>query len=349
MEHDWPYCFGIPKVDLTTKEEEQENHYHTPVSVTEVQDQEITIPEKQLAAQIQTIAITESQKEVSGSTHEGATPEKSSDDATTLSYIKDSNSVSQVQTSIAEIQVESTQEQPSLTENVTESISQTQLIPTTTENNVLVQEPASTETKKANVSSPKQNKKIVVEPAPIYTLEQLDLSDIPKHWTDIVEVKPSLIPGAGNGLFAKRKLPYNTPIGFYFGVPMTEDEFDSLKDRVGRSSEYSIMYRRTVLDATDEKGEPITDQESPRFCAFHFMNETNETGANVAFVEGVVVNQVICWTRKDIEAGEELLVWYGADVNRYWNDNKENKKELDNSTDSDSSTLVAASPSKDVK
>jgi hypothetical protein len=160
------------------------------------------------------------------------------------------------------------------------------------------------------------NKRI---PEPLYALDQLDLSNIPRSWRDIVTIAPSKIPNAGNGLFATRTLPYNTPIGFYFGVPMTEDEFDSLKDRVGRSSEYSIMYRHTVLDATDDQGEPITDPTSPRFCPFHFMNETSEQAeASVAFVEGYVVNQVICWTRKEIQPGQELLAWYGADVNRYW-------------------------------
>ncbi|KAI9470914.1 MAG: hypothetical protein EXX96DRAFT_458477, partial [Benjaminiella poitrasii] len=171
------------------------------------------------------------------------------------------------------------------------------------------------------------NNKRKIEEAPSYTLDELDLSDIPRCWRDIVYVAPSKIPGAGNGLFAKRKLPYNTPIGFYFGVPMTEDEFDSLKDRVGRASEYSIMYRRTVLDATDNAGEPVTDEKSERFCPFHFMNETDQQHATIAFVEGIVVNQVICWTRKDIEAGEELLVWYGADVDRHWAQRQKEKQE----------------------
>ncbi|KAI8090825.1 hypothetical protein BDF21DRAFT_317413, partial [Thamnidium elegans] len=166
------------------------------------------------------------------------------------------------------------------------------------------------------------------EPEPLITLDQLDLTNIPQSWHDIVQVKPSLIPFGGNGLFAKRKLPYNTPIGFYFGVPMTEDEFDSLKDRVGRSSEYSIMYRRTVLDATDDQGQPITDPESPRYCPFHFMNETSsQKTASVAFVEGAVVNQIICWTKKEIEKDEELLVWYGKDVHRYWTKEEEEAQE----------------------
>ncbi|KAI9321597.1 hypothetical protein BX666DRAFT_1849918 [Dichotomocladium elegans] len=162
-------------------------------------------------------------------------------------------------------------------------------------------------------------------PAPEVKLDDLDLSDVPKKWMDIVRVDESSIPGAGKGLFAVRKLPFNTPIGFYFGVPMTEDEYDSLKDGVGRASEYSIMYRRTVLDATDDAGQPFTDPEGPVYCPFHFMNETSEKQANILFIEGAVVNQVILWTKRDIQPGEELLVWYGRDVDRYWESSDTNK------------------------
>lgn len=154
---------------------------------------------------------------------------------------------------------------------------------------------------------------------PEVKLEDLDLSNVPKTWRDILRVGDSTIPNAGKGLFATRKLPHNTPIGFYFGVPMTEDEYDSLKDRVGRASEYSIMYRRTVLDATDSQGQPFTDPDGEMYCPFHFMNESTEKQSNILFIEGAVVNQVICWTKRDIEPGEELFVWYGSDVERHWN------------------------------
>lgn len=154
---------------------------------------------------------------------------------------------------------------------------------------------------------------------PEVKLEDLDLSNVPKTWRDILRVGDSTIPNAGKGLFATRKLPHNTPIGFYFGVPMTEDEYDSLKDRVGRASEYSIMYRRTVLDATDSEGQPFTDPDGEMYCPFHFMNESTEKQSNILFIEGAVVNQVICWTKRDIEPGEELFVWYGSDVERHWN------------------------------
>ncbi|KAJ2615557.1 hypothetical protein H4S08_001183 [Coemansia sp. RSA 1365] len=155
--------------------------------------------------------------------------------------------------------------------------------------------------------------------------------DIPKNWNDIVEVRSSTIPNAGNGLFAVRDLPGGIPIGFYFGVPMTEDEFDSLKEPVGLSSHYSIMYRKTVLDATDENGMPFTDPNGPLYCPFHFMNEARGSDTdddthrrcNITFLEGVVVNQIICLTTRLIKKGEELFASYGSEVDRsHWDDSE---------------------------
>ncbi|KAJ2743935.1 hypothetical protein GGI20_003373 [Coemansia sp. BCRC 34301] len=147
---------------------------------------------------------------------------------------------------------------------------------------------------------------------------------IPTCWQDIVEVKPSSIPNAGNGLFAVCDLPGGIPLGFYFGVPMTEDEFDSLKEKVGLASHYSIMYRKTVLDATDKDGMPYTDPNGPLYCPFHFMNEDREGQRyNITFLEGVKVNQIICLTSRAIKRGEELFVSYGDEVDRSHWDNED--------------------------
>ncbi|KAF9427432.1 hypothetical protein BGZ94_004920 [Podila epigama] len=154
-----------------------------------------------------------------------------------------------------------------------------------------------------------------------YRLEDLDLSNVPTSLSDVVRVDVSTIPNSGNGLFAKIDLPASTPLGFYFGVPMTENEFDSLKDGVGVASHYSIMYRRTVLDATDEKGMPYSDPSGRLYCPFHFMNE--DPNGNITFITGSVVNQVICTTNRDIKAGEELFVFYGKEVDRFWAQNQE--------------------------
>ncbi|KAF9943652.1 hypothetical protein BGZ70_005661, partial [Mortierella alpina] len=138
-----------------------------------------------------------------------------------------------------------------------------------------------------------------------YRLEDLDTRHVPTRLSDIVRVGVSTVPNADNGVFAVVDLPVGTPLGFYFGVPMTENEFDSLKDGVGMASQYSIMYHRTVLDATDESGQPYTDPQGMLYCPFHFMNE--DPDGNVSFIAGSTVNQVICTTNRDVKAGEELL------------------------------------------
>jgi hypothetical protein len=63
---------------------------------------------------------------------------------------------------------------------------------------------------------------------------------VPTSINDLFEVKESGVPAAGSGCFARRNIPVHTLVGFYFGVPMTEDEFDSLKDSTGLASSYSV-------------------------------------------------------------------------------------------------------------
>ena len=76
-------------------------------------------------------------------------------------------------------------------------------------------------------------------------------------------------------------------------------------------------YRKTVLDATDEQGQPFLNHPDIT-CPFHFMNEDFHK-ANVQFVEGYSVNQVLCMTFKSVKKGSELFVYYGKDVNRsHW-------------------------------
>ncbi|KAI8375345.1 hypothetical protein EDC96DRAFT_496906 [Choanephora cucurbitarum] len=274
-EHDWPYCFGVPK------ETPLVSTYHTPQSELN----ELVVPDCNTDGEGDCVLDSKN-----SSTDQSVQPLPSSPSPST----------------------EENKQQDSPTEETTE---------------LKEKELESKKQSSPSIKSKEEELKKKMEEAPVYTLDQLDLTGVPKSWDEVVYVAPSRIPNAGMGLFAKRKIPFNVPVGFYFGVPMTEDEFDSLKDRVGRSSQYSIMYRKTVLDATDDEGEPVTDQSSPRFCPFHFMNETDWKHANVAFVEGAVVNQVICWTRKEIQADEELLVWYGADVNRHWNEEKQQSED----------------------
>ncbi|KAJ1554005.1 hypothetical protein HK096_005388 [Nowakowskiella sp. JEL0078] len=142
------------------------------------------------------------------------------------------------------------------------------------------------------------------------------IDDVPRSWRDLVDVRESKIVNAGRGLFAKRKIPKYTVIGYYFGVPMTEDEFDAIKDHVGMASHYSHRFRNTVLDATDNEGNPFLENHpSGLYCPFHFMNDSG-ISINVMFLEGHLVNQIECVTSRDVEEGEELCANYGNEVER---------------------------------
>ncbi|CAJ0892880.1 13630_t:CDS:2 [Entrophospora sp. SA101] len=175
-----------------------------------------------------------------------------------------------------------------------------------------------------------------------------DLSTVPKGIEEIVEVRPSTIPNAGNGLFAKQDIPNTTPLGFFFGVPMLEEEFELHKDSIGMAADYSMRYKHTILDATDKDGMPYTDPKGKAYCPFHFMNE-NLSG-NTVFLEGHEINQVVCWTNHDIKAGEELFVYYGAEVDRQnWmlQDKQENNGNDDSDEVSNSYELIDSSINKD--
>jgi prepilin-type processing-associated H-X9-DG protein len=140
---------------------------------------------------------------------------------------------------------------------------------------------------------------------------------IPKSLEQVLEIKESFIPNSGKGVFAKIKIPKHTYLGFYFGVPYDEDEFDSLKEGVGVASQYAHRYKNTVLDATNEQG-VLYDEVIPElFCPFHYINEDLKK-ANIAFIDGHVVNQIICMTLKEIKVGEELYVNYGPEIPRPW-------------------------------
>ncbi|CAO3592693.1 unnamed protein product [Absidia cylindrospora] len=135
-------------------------------------------------------------------------------------------------------------------------------------------------------------------------------SKIPTCWQDIVRVQRR--NGTKNdAVYAQRRLPINIPIGFYFGTPTVEDEFQLFKEDKGEATEYSLLHGRTVLDATDDDGQPFTDptkEFETIYCPFHFIRQAvSSDNANILFLRGKIYNQVICWTKRAIQPNEELL------------------------------------------
>ncbi|CAO3592076.1 unnamed protein product [Absidia cylindrospora] len=145
--------------------------------------------------------------------------------------------------------------------------------------------------------------------------------DIPTCWQDIVRVEGVFVANddkgggdhdSGLSVFAQRRLPANTPIGFYFGTPTTEEEFDAYKENYIQAIKSCVMYDDTVLDATDDYGAPFTnpaEEHSKMYCPFHFMRRVQSPqSANMLLLRGHVYNQVICWTKQAVEKNEELTI-----------------------------------------
>eukprot|EP00669_Euglena_mutabilis_P008229 TRINITY_DN3332_c0_g1_i1.p1 TRINITY_DN3332_c0_g1~~TRINITY_DN3332_c0_g1_i1.p1 ORF type:complete len:469 (+),score=82.06 TRINITY_DN3332_c0_g1_i1:1426-2832(+) len=136
-------------------------------------------------------------------------------------------------------------------------------------------------------------------------------TEAPRTEADLVQVRRSNIVSAGRGAFALVDIPADTVLGFYFGVPCFEDEYDRDKDRVGHASRYSIRYKSLVLDATDAKGRPFVN---PVYCPFHMLNDYQDY--NVVLVDGPIAAQIQVKSVRDIEAGEELYAHYGNQIDR---------------------------------
>ncbi|KAI7879693.1 hypothetical protein K492DRAFT_237735 [Lichtheimia hyalospora FSU 10163] len=132
----------------------------------------------------------------------------------------------------------------------------------------------------------------------------VNLDNVPTTWSDLLCVVDN-----GSRLVAKRNIPVNIPLGFYFGVPMSKHEFAVLKEGVGNADQYCVLYgQKTILDATNDDGQPY-QENGVSLCPFHIMRETKDVQCvNVCLLEGVIKNQVICWTRRGIQQGEELML-----------------------------------------
>ncbi|KAF9082929.1 hypothetical protein BGX23_011951 [Mortierella sp. AD031] len=328
IKHDWPLCFGVPKegavpIDVLELQERArqavlERDATGSITTAAEPSTSASAATETVVEKLESVDIPADSASVAGSRKRSPEPlaQDMAEDSRNVKKIKSELDSDAGSESAMDSVVEGADQVQDQDSNVTDKMEQLELRATPS----LPSTPASTNAQEPEASlltkTGTATTKLDIQRVDEYRLEDLDLSSVPTSLSDIVRVDVSTVPNSGNGLFAKIDLPASTPLGFYFGVPMTENEFDSLKDGVGVASHYSIMYRRTVLDATDEKGMPYSDPNGRLYCPFHFMNE--DPSGNITFITGSVVNQVICQTNRDVKAGEELFVFYGKEVDRFW-------------------------------
>jgi len=136
---------------------------------------------------------------------------------------------------------------------------------------------------------------------------------------ELIEMRPSSVPGAGTGVFTKNDILANTDLGYYRGEHLTNEEFNKKFSDSGLGT-----YVLTLNDPSDsntkfyvdglKKGNWTSRINSPKGT----MNKANI----VFYTDGRVVS------KRNIKAGEELFVGYGPKYwnNRYWKNKNKTRK-----------------------
>ena len=120
-----------------------------------------------------------------------------------------------------------------------------------------------------------------------------------------VEVKASILPGAGKGLFSKEFIPKGTRIVEYKGKITTWKEVD---DNDGNNGYIYYIKRNYVIDASRYGGALARYANDARG-----LKRVKGIGNNAEYTE--VGLKVFIESVKDIPAGAEILVEYGKE---YW-------------------------------
>ena len=120
-----------------------------------------------------------------------------------------------------------------------------------------------------------------------------------------LEIKKSVLPGAGKGLFAKELIPKGSKIIEYKGKITTWKEVD---DNDGANGYIYYVKRHHVIDASRHPSELARYANDARGLQ-RIKGITN----NAEYVEEGL--KVYIRSKKDIPAGAEILVEYGKE---YW-------------------------------
>ena len=117
-----------------------------------------------------------------------------------------------------------------------------------------------------------------------------------------LEIKESLIPGAGLGLYARTLIPKGTVFCEYFGKELTLLQMLRLKDKTYVMGGFGLNCHIDAMDTYECFGRYINDGMAPEKQNSRFVKIKHLKRANVI-------------STRDIQAGEEIFASYGS---VYW-------------------------------
>lgn len=116
-----------------------------------------------------------------------------------------------------------------------------------------------------------------------------------------IEIAPSSIPGAGQGAFAKVPIPAGKALGEYRGRKLTPEQYQRSRGN---------LY---VWEVRDDHDRPLfyLDAGRPRHANWtRYVNcPRSRTEENLLVRQDGI--RIFFDAKRDIPAGEELLIWYG--------------------------------------
>lgn len=135
--------------------------------------------------------------------------------------------------------------------------------------------------------------------------------------TDYVTVKKSLVPGAGEGVFAKKKISKGMLIGYYLG------EFLSMEEARVLYKKNEHHYFFGTPECAKKPETPYIDGDREHYVSkVNFapakMNGKEVNFINVYFKKFCQDPYVRLFAARNIEPGEELYVSYGSDYEYFF-------------------------------
>lgn len=134
---------------------------------------------------------------------------------------------------------------------------------------------------------------------------------------EFVVIKPSLIPGAGMGLFAAKDIPKEKMITHYEGKKITRKEYNALHEK----SEHWYVF--TMPECANQPNYPYLDGNRNHYgskvnFAPSEINGKPTNIQNVYFLKHCEEPYVRLYAKRNIKKGEELYVSYGGIYNYHF-------------------------------
>jgi SET domain-containing protein len=140
--------------------------------------------------------------------------------------------------------------------------------------------------------------------------------------TEYIEVKTSNIPGAGEGAFAKKKIPKDTLLGYYLNKPISMEEARKLYKEKKHYYFFGTPECANIPETPYLDGDPAHYVSKVNFAPSQINGKETKL-INVYFKKFCEIPYIRLFSSREIQKGEELYVSYGDGYEYEFMENEE--------------------------